>query len=122
MSLTSHAAKAREPALAKERSLPGSANRASPQKIPLIRSDATDSGHLDADARSKLDRLHEAIEAISTAYILKGRFRWLISYRRMGWAMRALEISCAMALVSGPAPFQRLQGPSGSKARRFLGS
>jgi len=64
--------------------------------------------NLDADARAKLDRLLEANEAISTAYILKEQFRWLFSYRRLGWAMRALENWCAMALASGLAPFQRL--------------
>jgi hypothetical protein len=48
--------------------------------------------NLDADARSKLDRVLEANEAISAAYILKEQFRWLFSYRRLGWAMRALGI------------------------------
>ena len=63
---------------------------------------------LDADARGKLDKLLEANEAISTAYILKEQFRWLFSYKRLGWAMRALDNWCAMALASGLAPFQRL--------------
>lgn len=64
--------------------------------------------NLDADARWKLDRLLDANEAINTAYILKEQFRWLFSYKRMGWAMRALENWCEMALASTLAPFQRL--------------
>ena len=64
--------------------------------------------NLDADARGKLDKLFEANEAISTAYILKEQFRGLFSYKRRGWAMRALKNWCAMASASGLAPFQRL--------------
>lgn len=67
--------------------------------------------NLDADARAKLDRLLEANEAISTAYILKEQFRWLFSSKRMGWAMRALENWCDMALASGLLPgFQWASG------------
>ncbi|MGD9420254.1 MAG: ISL3 family transposase [Verrucomicrobiota bacterium JB025] len=64
--------------------------------------------NLDSDGREKLDRLLEANEAISTAYILKEQFRALFSYQRKGWAMRALANWCALALASGLAPFQRL--------------
>jgi hypothetical protein len=44
--------------------------------------------NLDADARGKLDKLLEANEAISTAYILKEQFRWLFSYKRRGRRIR----------------------------------
>lgn len=64
--------------------------------------------NLDADARVKLDRLLEANEAISKAYILKEQFRLIFTYKRLGWALRALENWCAMALASGLTPFQRL--------------
>lgn len=64
--------------------------------------------NLDEDARGRLDRLLDANEAISTAYILKEQFRWLFTYKRLGWAVRALESWCEMAMASGLAPFQRL--------------
>ena len=64
--------------------------------------------NLDEDGRGKLDRLLDANEAISTAYLLKEQFRWLFTYTRLGWAVRALENWCEMAMASGLAPFQRL--------------
>jgi len=64
--------------------------------------------NLDEDGRGKLDRLLDANEAISTAYLLKEQFRWLFTYKRLGWAVRALENWCEMAMASGLAPFQRL--------------
>jgi transposase len=64
--------------------------------------------NLDAEARAKLDRLLEANDAICTAYILKEQFRWIFSYLRLGWALRALANWCAMALSSGLEPFERL--------------
>lgn len=63
---------------------------------------------LDDDGREKLDRLLEANEAISTAYILKEQFRSIFTYRSRGWAQRALGNWCELALASGLAPFQRL--------------
>jgi len=63
---------------------------------------------LDDDGREKLDRLLAVNEAISTAYILKEQFRSLFSYRRRGWAQRALANWCELARASGLAPFQRL--------------
>ena len=63
---------------------------------------------LDADGREKLDRLLEANEAISTAYILKEQFRGIFGYKRPGWARRALANWCELAHASGLASFQRL--------------
>jgi transposase len=77
--------------------------------------------NLDADAREKLDRLLEANEAISTAYILKEQFRWLFSYRRLGWARRALANWCALAVASGLAPFQRLAKSFTQQCERVCG-
>ena len=76
---------------------------------------------LDADARRKLDKLLEANEVISTASILKERFRWLFSYKRRGWAMRALENWCAMAAASGLAPFHRLARGFSQQSEKVCG-
>lgn len=63
---------------------------------------------LDNEARSKLEKLLDVNKSISTAYILKEQFRELFSYKQIGWAIRALQNWCAMALASGLSPFQRL--------------
>lgn len=63
---------------------------------------------LDDTARSKLNRLLEANQAISTAYLLKEQFRWIFHHVHQDWALRALTNWCAMALSSELAPFQRL--------------
>jgi transposase len=77
--------------------------------------------NLDEDARGKLDRLLDANEAISTAYILKEQFRWLFTYKRLGWAVRALENWCEMAMASGLAPFQRLARSFGRQREKVCG-
>lgn len=76
---------------------------------------------LDADGRAKLDRLLEANQSISTAYILKEQFRALFSYRRMGWARRALANWCGLAQASGLGPFQRLARSFSQHADRVCG-
>jgi len=68
---------------------------------------------LDCRGREKLDQLLEVNESLATAYVLKEQFRALFTYRRQGWAQRALANWCAMAQDSGLAPFQKL-------ARGFL--
>jgi transposase len=77
--------------------------------------------NLDEDARGKLDRLLDANESISTAYILKEQFRWLFTYKRLGWAVRALENWCEMATASGLAPFQRLARSFGRQRAKVCG-
>lgn len=68
---------------------------------------------LDGRGREKLDELLKANESLATAYLLKEQFRALFTYRRQGWAQRALVNWCTMAQDSGLAPFQKL-------ARGFL--
>ena len=61
---------------------------------------------LDSDGKEKLAQLLAANEPLSKAYALKEQFRALFTYRRQGWAQRALANWCAMAEASGLAPFQ----------------
>lgn len=76
---------------------------------------------LDTDGLEKLDRLLDANTAISTAYILKEQFRDLFSYKKIGWAMRALENWCELAKASRLAPFQRLAKSFTQHSKRVCG-
>ncbi len=80
---------------------------------------------LDADGATKLAELLAANEPLAKAYALKEQFRTLFSYRRQGWAQRALANWCAMAqasgLASGLAPFQRLARGFTKQSARVCG-
>jgi transposase len=77
--------------------------------------------NLDGDGKDKLKRLLDANKSIGIAYILKEQFRALFSYRRQGWAKRALSTWCELAKSSGLAPFQRLARSFTQHAERVCG-
>lgn len=77
--------------------------------------------NLDKDARIQLDELLAANAKLSTAYILKEQFRSLFSYKKIGWAKRALKAWCEMAANSELAPFRRLAKTFGSQIDRVCG-
>ncbi|CAN5153931.1 hypothetical protein BH09GEM1_BH09GEM1_41160 [soil metagenome] len=51
--------------------------------------------HLVGDQRERLDALLAANRHLNTVYILKDQLKDLWSYRRPGWATRALDAGCA---------------------------
>lgn len=59
------------------------------------------------DERLRLEALLEANEALNLVYILKEQLATIWSYVRVGWARRALERWCAMAVESNIAPLVR---------------
>lgn len=66
------------------------------------------SGGLEPDAQTRLDRLLETNQPISLAYQLKEQFRVIFEYRYPACAAKALESWCEMAQASGMKSFERL--------------
>jgi transposase len=62
---------------------------------------------LEPDQRQRLDELLEANEKLNTVYVLKDQLKEIWSYRRVGWARRALERWCDLAWESGIEPLAR---------------
>lgn len=59
------------------------------------------------DERQRLKSLLEANDKLNTVYVLKDQLKQLWSYRRVGWARRALERWCELAMDSGIVPLMR---------------
>ena len=64
--------------------------------------------NLTQSANERLQQLRDANLGLSTAYQLREQFRAIYSYRREGWAKRALVAWCDLADASGLASFKRL--------------
>ncbi len=62
--------------------------------------------HLVGDQRERLDTLLAANEHLNLVYILKDQLKRIWTYRRPGWARRALEQWCALAEASDLAPLK----------------
>jgi transposase len=60
--------------------------------------------HLVGDQRERLAALLAANGNLSTVYILKDQLKHIWTYRRAGWAQRALDDWCALADASGLKP------------------
>ena len=62
--------------------------------------------HLVGDQRERLDALLAANANLNLVYILKDQLKQIWTYRRPGWARRALDQWCALADASGLRPLQ----------------
>ena len=65
-------------------------------------------GNLTDDGVTKLKRLREVNEPISTAYLLKEQFSVVYQYKKEGWARKYLEKWCELAENSGLKAFIKL--------------
>jgi transposase len=62
---------------------------------------------LERDHRLRLNELLQANDNLNTVYVLKDQLKEIWGYRRVGWARRALERWCDLALQSGIEPLTR---------------
>jgi transposase len=72
------------------------------------------------DERLRLDALLDANERLNLVYILKDQLKWIWTYKRRGWARRAIEQWCSLAQASGIQELVRFAGNLARHAEGIL--